>query len=57
VVEFNRDELLSAFDAIGHAAIAAGTRLEICVYGGSALIIASVGDFQFSFQSLITSSL
>jgi hypothetical protein len=57
VVEFNRDELLSAFDAIGHAAIAAGTRLEICVYGGSALIIASVGDFQSSFQSLITSSL
>ena len=38
---FDRDRLLAAFDEIGRAAAGAGTRLEIAVYGGSALILAS----------------
>jgi hypothetical protein len=37
----DRDKLLAAFDEIGRAAIAAGTQLEIAVYGGSALMLAS----------------
>jgi hypothetical protein len=37
----DRDKLLAAFDEIGRAAAAAGTRLEIAVYGGSALMLAS----------------
>jgi hypothetical protein len=32
---FDRDELLAAFDEIATAAIAAGTRLDIAVFGGS----------------------
>lgn len=44
--EFDRDQLLDAFDQIGHAAIAAKTGLEIAVYGGSALMLA--GNFRFS---------
>ena len=31
---FDRDALLDAFDEIGRAAVAAGTRLQIVVYGG-----------------------
>jgi hypothetical protein len=38
---FDRDQLLAAFDEIGRAAATAGTRLEIAVYGGSALMLAS----------------
>jgi hypothetical protein len=44
--EFDRDQLLDAFDEIGHAAIAAKMRLEIAVFGGSALMLA--GNFRFS---------
>jgi hypothetical protein len=36
---FDRDALLGAFDKIGRAAAAAGTRLQIAVYGGSALLL------------------
>ena len=35
----DRDALLDAFDSIGRAAAAAGTKLQIAVYGGSALRI------------------
>lgn len=37
----DRDRLLAAFDEIGRAAATAGTRLDIVVYGGSALMLAS----------------
>lgn len=38
---FGRNALLDAFDRIGRAATQAGTRLQIAVYGGSALMRAS----------------
>jgi len=34
---FDRDALLDAFDRIGRAAVAAGTRLQIAVYGLAAI--------------------
>jgi len=40
-VAFGRDALLDAFDRIGRAAVQAGTKLQIAVSGGSALILAS----------------
>jgi hypothetical protein len=45
---FDRDQLLDAFDAIGEAAVAAGTRLDIAVFGGSALMLAS--NFRFATE-------
>jgi hypothetical protein len=50
VTGFDRDALLDAFDRIGHAAIAAGTRLQIAVYGGSALMLAS--NFRFATEDV-----
>jgi hypothetical protein len=47
---FDRDELLDAFDEIGRAAIAARTRLEIAVFGGSALMLAS--NFRFATEDV-----
>jgi hypothetical protein len=47
---FDRDQLLAAFDEIGAAAIAAHTRLDIAVFGGSALILAS--NFRFSTEDV-----
>jgi len=47
---FNRQQLLEAFDEIGSAAIAAGTRLDVAVYGGSALVLAS--NFRFSTEDV-----
>jgi hypothetical protein len=47
---FDRDQLLAAFDEIGRAAAAAGTRLEIAVYGGSALILAS--NFRYATEDV-----
>jgi hypothetical protein len=44
----DRDKLLAAFDEIGRAAAAAGTTLQIAVYGGSALMLAS--NFRFSTE-------
>ena len=38
---FGRDALLEAFDRIGRAAVQAGTKLQIAVDGGSALMLAS----------------
>jgi hypothetical protein len=46
----NRERLLAAFDEIGRQAAAAGTRLEIAVYGGSALMLAS--NFRFSTEEV-----
>ena len=47
---FDRDALLDAFDRIGHAAAQAGTKLQIAVYGGSALMLAS--NFRFSSEDV-----
>jgi hypothetical protein len=46
----DRDSLLTAFDEIGRAAIAAGTRLSIVVFGGSALMLAS--NFRFTTEDV-----
>jgi len=46
----DRDKLLDAFDEIGRAAVAAGTRLSIAVFGGSALMLAS--NFRFSTEDV-----
>jgi hypothetical protein len=51
----NRDKLLAAFDEIGQAAAAAGTTLQIAVYGGSALMLAS--NFRFSTEDVDVSPL
>ena len=51
----DRDLLLAAFDEIGRAAAAAGTRLQIAVYGGSALMLAS--NFRFSTEDADVSPL
>jgi hypothetical protein len=47
---FDRDQLLAAFDEIGRAAAGAGTRLEMAVYGGSALILAS--NFRYTTEDV-----
>jgi hypothetical protein len=47
---FDRDKLLAALDEVGQAAIDAGTRLDIAVYGGSALILAS--NFRYSTEDV-----
>ena len=46
----DREALLDAFDRIGFAAIAAGTKLHIVVYGGSALMLAS--NFRFATEDV-----
>src|ERR1044071_2219026 len=52
---FDRDALLDAFDRIGRAAVAAGTKLQIAVYGGSALMLAS--NFRFATEDVDVSEL
>jgi hypothetical protein len=52
---FGRAELLDAFDQIGRAAAAAGTKLQIAVYGGSALMLAS--NFRFATEDVDVSEL
>src|SRR5258707_14205047 len=47
---FDRDALLDAFDRIGRAAAQAGTKLQIAVYGGSALMLAS--NFRFATEDV-----
>ena len=47
--------MLGAFDEIGRAAVAAGTQLQIAVYGGSALILAS--NFRFATEDVNVSQL
>ncbi len=52
---FGRDMLLDAFDRIGRAAVKAGTKLQIAVYGGSALMLAS--NFRFATEDVDVSEL
>lgn len=52
---FDRDALLDAFDQIGRAAVEAGTKLQIAVYGGSALMLAS--NFRFATEDVVVSQL
>jgi hypothetical protein len=52
---FDRDALLDAFDRIGRAAVGAGTKLQIAVYGGSALMLAS--NFRFATEDVDVSRL
>jgi hypothetical protein len=52
---FGRDALLDAFDQIGRAAVLAETKLQIAVYGGSALILAS--NFRFATEDVDVSKL
>jgi hypothetical protein len=52
---FDRDALLDAFDQIGRAAVTAGTKLQIAVYGGSALMLAS--NFRFATEDVDVSQL
>ncbi|HEY2185472.1 MAG TPA: hypothetical protein VGH39_10805 [Xanthobacteraceae bacterium] len=47
---FDRDQLLAAFDEIGSAAISASAHLDIAVFGGSALMLAS--NFRFSTEDV-----
>jgi hypothetical protein len=47
---FDRDALLDAFDRIGYAAVEAGTKLQIAVYGGSALMLVS--NFRFATEDV-----
>lgn len=47
---FDRDALLEAFDRIGRAAVLADTKLQIAVYGGSALMLAS--NFRFATEDV-----
>jgi hypothetical protein len=51
----NRDAVLDAFDRIGRAAVEAGTKLQIAVYGGSALMLAS--NFRFATEDVDVSEL
>jgi hypothetical protein len=52
---FGRDALLDAFDQIGRAAVQVGTKLQIAVYGGSALMLAS--NFRFATEDVDVSEL
>jgi hypothetical protein len=52
---FDRDALLDAFDQIGRAAALTGTKLQIAVYGGSALMLAS--NFRFATEDVDVSQL
>jgi hypothetical protein len=52
---FDRDALLDAFDRIGRAAALAGTKLQIAVYRGSALMLAS--NFRFAREDVDVSEL
>jgi hypothetical protein len=52
---FGRDALLDAFDRLGRAAALAGTKLQIAVYDGSALMLAS--NFRFATEDVDVSAL
>lgn len=47
---FDRDQLLAALNDIGAAAVTAGERLDIVMFGGSALMLA--GNFRFSTEDV-----
>src|ERR1700753_2007128 len=52
---FGREALLDAFERIGRAAVEAGKKLQIAVYGGSALMLAS--NFRFATEDVDVSEL
>jgi hypothetical protein len=52
---FSPSDLLGAFDEIGKAAVDAGQRLELLVYGGSALMLA--GNFRYSTEDVDIASI
>lgn len=52
---FGREALLDAFDKIGRAAARAGAKLQIAVYGGSALMLVS--NFRFATEDVDVSEL
>jgi hypothetical protein len=47
---FDRDGLLDGLEALGRAAAQAGTRLDLAVYGGSALMLA--GNFRYATEDV-----
>jgi hypothetical protein len=47
---FDRKQLLDALNEVGRAAIAADVRLDIAIYGGSALMLAS--NFRFGTEDV-----
>jgi hypothetical protein len=47
---FDRDALLDALDEVGRAAVEANARLDIAVFGGSALMLAS--NFRFGTEDV-----
>jgi len=49
-VKFDRKQLLDALNEVGRAAIAANARLDIAIYGGSALMLAS--NFRFGTEDV-----
>lgn len=49
-VAFGREALLEALDELGSAAVEAGRRLAVAVYGGSALMLAS--NFRFASEDV-----
>lgn len=49
-IAFDREQLIAAFDEIGCAAHNNGTRLEVAIYGGSALMLAS--NFRFATEDV-----
>jgi hypothetical protein len=51
----DRDAVLDAFDRIGRAAVTAGTKLQIAVYDGSALMLAS--NFRFATEDVDVSEI
>lgn len=51
----DRDTLLAAFDEIGRAAVAANMRMQIAIYGGSALMLAS--NFRYATEDVDVSQL
>jgi hypothetical protein len=52
---FDREQLLDALDEVGRAAIKSRARLDIAVYGGSALMLAS--NFRFGTEDVDISEL
>src|SRR3954471_21730611 len=48
--DFDREQLITALDEVGRAALAAKARLDIAIYGGSALMLAS--NFRFGTEDV-----
>jgi hypothetical protein len=48
--KFDREQLIAALNEVGRAAIAANARLDIAIFGGSALMLAS--NFRFGTEDV-----